>query len=271
MRAWRHDRIERVAREAFGFERCARASARRSRPCSRARHARGDVDRLGKSAIYQIAGLLTPGATRRGLAADRAPARPGRGPRRARGRRRGAAQLHVRAAERERALAELAEDALEFLFLAPEQLANPRVLDELAVAARRRCWSSTRRTASPSGATTSGPTTCARRGRRGARAPDDPRPHRHGRAAGARRDRRAARPARPRGDHPRLRPPEHPPRASSASTARQRRAQAARAGRADRRAEPPGIVYVATRRQRRGAGRRRCARTACAPRPTTRA
>src|SRR6185436_20375150 len=35
--------------------------------------------------------------------------------------------------EREEALAELAEDALEFLFLAPEQLANAEVLDELAV------------------------------------------------------------------------------------------------------------------------------------------
>ena len=34
--------------------------------------------------------------------------------------------------EREDALAELAEEALEFLFLAPEQLANAAVLDELA-------------------------------------------------------------------------------------------------------------------------------------------
>jgi superfamily II DNA helicase RecQ len=34
----------------------------------------------------------------------------------------------VSAAEREAALAELAEDALEFVFLAPEQLANPDVL-----------------------------------------------------------------------------------------------------------------------------------------------
>jgi ATP-dependent DNA helicase RecQ len=48
----------------------------------------------------------------------------------------GAAQLNsnVPAAEREAALAELAEDALEFVFLAPEQLANQDVLDELAVA-----------------------------------------------------------------------------------------------------------------------------------------
>jgi len=40
----------------------------------------------------------------------------------------------VPAAERDAALAELAEDALEFIFLALEQLANPDVLDELAVA-----------------------------------------------------------------------------------------------------------------------------------------
>jgi ATP-dependent DNA helicase RecQ len=48
----------------------------------------------------------------------------------------GAAQLNstMPAAARERALAELAEDALEFLFLAPEQLANEDVLAELAVA-----------------------------------------------------------------------------------------------------------------------------------------
>jgi ATP-dependent DNA helicase RecQ len=48
----------------------------------------------------------------------------------------GAAQLNssLRESEREEALAELAEDALEFVFLAPEQLAKQDVLDELAVA-----------------------------------------------------------------------------------------------------------------------------------------
>ena len=89
----------------------------------------------GKSAIYQIAGLLTPGATRRGLAADRAAARPGR-ERCARSAAGGAAQLNstISAAEREHALHELAEGTLEFLFLAPEQLARQDVLDELSVA-----------------------------------------------------------------------------------------------------------------------------------------
>jgi ATP-dependent DNA helicase RecQ len=48
----------------------------------------------------------------------------------------GAAQLNsaMPVAERERALAELAEGALEFLFLAPEQLANEEVMAEVSVA-----------------------------------------------------------------------------------------------------------------------------------------
>src|SRR5215210_7711220 len=88
----------------------------------------------GKSAIYQIAGLLIPGSTvivsplialqrdQVGALRERATG--------------GAAQLNssIGRAEREEALAELAEDALEFLFLAPEQLGNPDVPTELAVA-----------------------------------------------------------------------------------------------------------------------------------------
>src|SRR4051795_9514542 len=88
----------------------------------------------GKSAIYQIAGLLIPGATvivspLIALQRDQVEALRGR----AAG---GAAQLNssIGRAEREEALAELAEDALEFLFLAPEQLGNADVLGELAVA-----------------------------------------------------------------------------------------------------------------------------------------
>src|SRR3954464_986562 len=88
----------------------------------------------GKSAIYQIAGLLIPGATvivspLIALQRDQVEALRER----ATG---GAAQLNssIGRAEREEALAELAEDALEFLFLAPEQLGNPDVLAELAVA-----------------------------------------------------------------------------------------------------------------------------------------
>jgi ATP-dependent DNA helicase RecQ len=127
--------IRRVAREAFGFEslRPGQAEAIESVLAGR--------DTLvvmstgsGKSAIYQIAGLLTPGATvvvspLIALQRDQVEALAAR----AAG---GAAQLNstVKRAEREEALAELAEDALEFLFLAPEQLANPDVVAELAVA-----------------------------------------------------------------------------------------------------------------------------------------
>ena len=129
------DRIDRVAREAFGFEalRPGQREAIESVLAGR--------DTLvvmstgsGKSAIYQIAGLLTEGATvvvsplialQRDQVDDLAERAAG-----------GAAQLNssLPASERDRALAELAENALEFLFLAPEQLANEEVLAELSVA-----------------------------------------------------------------------------------------------------------------------------------------
>jgi ATP-dependent DNA helicase RecQ len=127
--------IRRVAREAFGFDdlrpgQLEAIEAVLDRRDTLAVMSTGS----GKSAIYQIAGMLIPGATvvvspLIALQRDQVEALAER----AAG---GAAQLNstVRQAERERALAELAEDALEFLFLAPEQLANPDVLDELAVA-----------------------------------------------------------------------------------------------------------------------------------------
>src|SRR4051812_34302526 len=88
----------------------------------------------GKSAIYQIAGLLTPGATlvvsplialQRDQVEGLNDVSAG-----------GAAQLNssLSRSVREEALHELHEGALEFLFLAPEQLARADVLDELAVA-----------------------------------------------------------------------------------------------------------------------------------------
>ena len=129
------DRIDRVAREAFGFE------ALRPGQREAIESVLDGRDTLvvmstgsGKSAIYQIAGLLTEGATvvvsplialQRDQVEDLAERAAG-----------GAAQLNssLPASERDRALAELAENALEFLFLAPEQLANDEVLAELAVA-----------------------------------------------------------------------------------------------------------------------------------------
>jgi ATP-dependent DNA helicase RecQ len=128
-------RIERVAREAFGF---AALRPGQEEAIVSALAARDTLlvmsTGAGKSAVYQIAGLLTPGATvvvspLIALQRDQVEALRER----AAG---GAAQLNssLPAAEREEALAELAEDALEFLFLAPEQLARPEVLDELTVA-----------------------------------------------------------------------------------------------------------------------------------------
>ena len=129
------DRIDRVAREAFGFEalRPGQREAIESVLAGR--------DTLvvmstgsGKSAIYQIAGLLTEGATvvvsplialQRDQVETSASAPPAE--RRSSTPRAGGGARRARCAE-------LAEDALEFLFLAPEQLANEEVLAELSVA-----------------------------------------------------------------------------------------------------------------------------------------
>ena len=130
-----NDRIDRVAREAMGFDalRPGQREAIESALAGRDTLAVMSTG-SGKSAIYQIAGLLTPGATiivspLIALQRDQVEALRER----AAG---GAAELNssLGAEERERALAELAEDALEFLFLAPEQLGNADVLAELAVA-----------------------------------------------------------------------------------------------------------------------------------------
>jgi ATP-dependent DNA helicase RecQ len=129
------DAIQRVAREAFGFDALRPGQGEAIEAVLAGRDTLAVMSTgSGKSAIYQIAGLLAPGATvvvsplialQRDQVEDLATRAAG-----------GAAQLNskVARAERERALAELAEDALEFLFLAPEQLANADVLDELAVA-----------------------------------------------------------------------------------------------------------------------------------------
>src|SRR4051794_2636730 len=134
-RRGRTDPIERVAREAMGFEslRPGQREAIESTLAGRDTLAVMSTG-SGKSAIYQIAGLLIPGSTvivspLIALQRDQVEALRER----ASG---GAAQLNssVGRAEREEALAELAEDELEFLFLAPEQLGNADVLGELAIA-----------------------------------------------------------------------------------------------------------------------------------------
>jgi ATP-dependent DNA helicase RecQ len=124
-------RIERVARDALGFQ------ALRPGQLEAIEHVLHGRDTLavlatgsGKSAIYEIAGLLEPGAT---LVVSPLIALQRDQVDKLRERALGAAPLNssVSVHERERALEELAEDALEFLFLAPEQLAKSDVLDEL--------------------------------------------------------------------------------------------------------------------------------------------
>ncbi len=130
----RRARIERTAREVLGFTTLRPGQLEAIESVLAGRDTLAVLSTgSGKSAIYQIAGLLTKGATLVvspliALQRDQVDA--------LRERALGAAQLNssVPEGEREEALAELAEDALEFLFLAPEQLANASVLDELATA-----------------------------------------------------------------------------------------------------------------------------------------
>src|SRR5215218_4628506 len=130
-----NDRIARVAREAMGFTELRPGQRQAIESALRGRDTLAVMSTgSGKSAIYQITGLLTPGATiivspLIALQRDQVEALQER----AAG---GAAELNssLGAEAWDQALAELAEDALEFLFLAPEQLGNEDVLAELAVA-----------------------------------------------------------------------------------------------------------------------------------------
>src|SRR3954453_17848411 len=132
--ARRRDRIDRTARDVLGFEALRPGQREAIESVLDGRDTLAVLSTgSGKSAIYQIAGLLTSGAALVvspliALQRDQVDA--------LRERALGAAQLNssLPEGEREEALAELEEDALEFLFLAPEQLANAEVLDELATA-----------------------------------------------------------------------------------------------------------------------------------------
>ena len=125
-------RIERAAREILGFE-TLRPGQREA--IASVLDGRDTLAVLstgsGKSAIYQIAGLFSEGAT---LVVSPLIALQRDQVENLRERALGAAQLNSSMGEAARAdaLADLADDALEFLFLAPEQLANEEVLDELA-------------------------------------------------------------------------------------------------------------------------------------------
>ena len=257
-----------VAREAFGFE----ALRPGQREAIEAVLAGRDTlvvmsTGSGKSADLPDRRAAAAGRHRGRLAADRAPARAGRGPAGARRRRRGAAQLDDARRRARRGARRAGRGRARVRLPRPRAARQPgragRARGRPAVAARRR------RGALHLGV---GPRLPARvpaagRGGRGARPADGPRAHRDRRAARARGDRRAARAARPgvvlvRGfDRPNIR--------LAVERFHDERAQAARPARAHR-----------GRRRRRASstsrpgGRPRsspptCAATACARPPTT--
>src|SRR4051812_47024433 len=129
------DRIERAAREVFGYE----ALRPGQHEAVEAVLAGRDVLAVmatgyGKSAIYQVAALLIPGATvvvspllalQRDQIEELAGEDAG-----------GAASVSslVSASARREALQEFERDQLEFLFLSPEQLSNEEVLADVTEA-----------------------------------------------------------------------------------------------------------------------------------------
>jgi ATP-dependent DNA helicase RecQ len=127
------DRIERAASEVFGFAELRPGQAEGVEAVLAGRDTLAVMSTgYGKSAIYQIAALMIPGPTvvvsplialQRDQVSDLE--REGAG---------GAAAVSsvVPDGARREAFEELAEGALEFLFLSPEQLANEEVLAEVA-------------------------------------------------------------------------------------------------------------------------------------------
>src|SRR4051812_31574971 len=126
-------RIERAAREVFGFDELRPGQAEAVQSVLDGRDTLAVMSTgYGKSAIYQLAALLTPGSTvvvspLIALQRDQVEEleREGAG---------GAAAVSsfVGSGAREEALDELEEGSLEFLFLSPEQLSNEEVLAAVA-------------------------------------------------------------------------------------------------------------------------------------------
>src|SRR3954469_3499239 len=128
-------RIERAAREVFGFDELRPGQAEAVQSVLEGRDTLAVMSTgYGKSAIYQLAALLIPGSTvvvsplialQRDQVEDLE--REGAG---------GAAAVSsfIGSGAREEALEELAEGWVEFLFLSPEQLSNEEVLASVAAA-----------------------------------------------------------------------------------------------------------------------------------------
>src|SRR4051794_35259157 len=131
----RNGRIERAAREVFGFEELRPGQKEAVERVLDGRDTLAVMSTgYGKSAIYQIAAMLIPGPTvvvspLIALQSDQVTEleREGAG---------GAAAVSsfVPEGARREALEELSEGSLEFLFLSPEQLANDEVLGDVAAA-----------------------------------------------------------------------------------------------------------------------------------------
>src|SRR3954454_3572632 len=124
--------IERVARETFGFDGLRPGQHEAIESVLEGRDTLvGMSTGSGKSGIYEIAGLLKPGVTvvispLIALQRDRIEAIEERVPGEAAG-----VNSHVADGEKREAMEDFAEGELEYLFLAPEQLANEEVLNQV--------------------------------------------------------------------------------------------------------------------------------------------
>src|SRR5829696_42689 len=128
-------RITRVARESFGWDELRPGQGEAAAAVVGGRDTLAVMSTgYGKSAIYQIAAVLIPGPTvvvspLIALQREQAEELEAQGVG-------GAANVNstIRASERREAFEELEEDALEFIFMSPEQLANEEVQEELTAA-----------------------------------------------------------------------------------------------------------------------------------------
>src|SRR4051794_4922205 len=124
--------IELVARQTFGFEALRPGQREAIESVLEGRDTLVVMSTgSGKSAIYEIAGLLKPGVTvvispLIALQRDRIEAIEERVPGEAAG-----VNSHVAEGEKREAMEDFADGALEYLFLAPEQLANEEVLNQV--------------------------------------------------------------------------------------------------------------------------------------------
>src|SRR4051812_45803750 len=127
--------IERVARETFGFEALRPGQREAIESVLQGRDTLVVMSTgSGKSAIYEIAGFIKPGVTvvispLIALQRDRIEAIEKRVPGEAAG-----VNSNVAEGEKREAMEEFTEGELEYLFLAPEQLANAEVLEQVRAA-----------------------------------------------------------------------------------------------------------------------------------------